>query len=328
MSNIVNLDLSDYNKDGAQRMANIRYDGGDLLEDQTRLWANKFTLTTQAYPLHIPELSTQWTPFYPQGANSGNTTVATIPNNKDYYFTDFVITVQVGSNYYTAPVRWEKDGYKLPLPMNINSPYFWVKSAAFLCDIITSAFDLATSPGSFIFIKQASNWTVAALKQYVGTNEVKIYFNDAMKRYFNFNYQEDGGFLIKSYISSMISGAEYFVTTTDSTNTLLFPFDRLVFVSSKLPVPPLFYQENNTSVINMTKDIILSYDLIITDISMLGNTISFVTENSDRSLSLTGNGESILNPFSLSAFFVARDNTMFQVRLNPGDKLAISFSFY
>eukprot|EP00742_Colponemidia_sp_Colp-10_P034960 GILJ01050290.1.p1 GENE.GILJ01050290.1~~GILJ01050290.1.p1 ORF type:complete len:105 (+),score=4.62 GILJ01050290.1:34-348(+) len=97
-SNIVTLQLSDYNSTNVQRMAQLSYSGNDILDDQTKVWVNKFILNTQAYPLYVPNLSTTWNPYFLNGTNSNNTN--TPPVDPSYYFTDWAITVKLGGNSY------------------------------------------------------------------------------------------------------------------------------------------------------------------------------------------------------------------------------------
>lgn len=327
VSNIVTLQLSDYNEYSSQRLSTLRYDGGDLLDYQTKMWVNKFTLNTQAFPLHVPKLSESWSPFYPSGASTANTIIAPLPNN-NYYFTNWVITIKAGSQYHTVPVRWENIGYKQPLPVNLDNDYFWVKSAAFLCDIVTSALN-ELFPDSFYFMKSGSNWFVATKREFYNANpDITFYFNDEMRKFFNFNYMQDNGFIVRPIMSKAINSIEYIMTQTDSTNNFLFPFDRLILTANNLPVPPMYVQNSGSNVINGNKNVILSYDMNIPDISMLGNTISFTTISSDRSLSLMGTDTVKLVPFTIDASLVMRDGTEFRIRLNKGDKLSMEINFF
>lgn len=325
MENILTLELTDYNDSQETRNAQLAYTGNNPLTNQTKLWINKFFLCSQEFPLHIPTLSDTWDPYYGTFTTPDSLIVQNVPTN--FFYTSWVITVSVGDTFYSAPVLWMKNGFKPPLPMDLNNDYFWVKNEQLICDMVTKTFNIMFPTGTFYFLKSGSSWIVAGQQSFIAGNVVNIYFNDAMKKCFNFNYRSNSGFIIPTLVTKSLNGLPYYVTETTSTNINLFPFTKLVFTGNGLPVPSVNFQNTASSVVTKTKNVILSYSMIVTDISQIGNTISFTTDSSDRSLTLLGNGEAELKDFTIDAFFVMRNGNTFPVKIGSGDLLEIQMQF-
>ena len=157
-----------------------------------------------------------------------------------------------------------------------------------------------------------------------------LYINPAMRKYFNFPYDDENGritFDKTTFPITIVGTDEYYYIETESTNNLLFPFNKIVFMcDSEIPVKKYHIFNNLTKSSISQQSILLSYDLNISNLDEIGNSINYVDSNGkSRSLSLTSQR---LNQFELFIYLVTRDGLFYQLKLDEGELVAISMLFY
>ena len=330
MNNIVTLELFDYNpKNERSKIIDLKFNGKNMLSDQTKVWINKFDYRSSYFPLHIPTLSNSWNKFTPPHFNG----VINIPNGynpNNYYYTDWVITVNINNVYTSLPVMWIKNNvYKPSLPIDIQNEFCWIRNEHEVIDMINTTFNMLFGDTNVFIMKSKTTWSIMVKQSYIENKNIEIYFNDSMRRNFNFYYQDNNCIRIDKKINVLrsIMNEPYLSTETTSSNSHIFPFTKMVFTSSDLIVPTIYSSSSLLSDTVEQKKVILSYNLIISDISTIGDSINYAVESSDRSLSLTGIDEPVLEKFSLQCFFVTRDNKYFQMMLNSDDLISVEMQF-
>lgn len=311
------LTLEQYNQNSPTH-AKMVYTGSNILDTQTFMWPYKFHVNTNNFPLYIPTLTPTFVPF-----NLDPTTETVLMPDSSYYMMDWAVTIKLeDGTSITTPVYWKKEGYYKPPQFSINSNYFWIRNSDEICNYVTDAFSrILGSDTDAFFVKNGDRWSILV----ESTSAIEsIHFNDPMKKYFNFNYGFQNKISILKLNTFLIDQAEYYNITTSTTNNKLFPFNKLIFKST-IRVPQLNIQFNSEQQ-NYSDSVILSYDLIITDISQIGNSITFTSDCKDRSLSLEGN--STLGTFNVTPYFVFKNGGTFDIVLEPEDSCSISFMFF
>lgn len=311
------LELQQYNQSG-QTQANMVFNGSNILDTQMFMWPYKFNLNTKNFPLYIPTIIQSFVPY-----NLNPSTETELVPNSEFYMMDWAITIKFDDNTSkTTPVYWMKEGYFKQPTFSKTSKYFWINNSDEICSYVTNAFDrILGVEKEVFFVKNGDRWSIL-----VDSNSAieSIYFNDAMAKYFDFNYGYQNRIKIVKINTFIIGQEEYYNVTTSTTNNKLFPFNKLVFKST-LKVPQMNIQYNS-QVQNYSDSVILSYDMIITDISQIGNSLTYTNDCSDRSLSLMGN--SVLEPFTVTPYFVSNSGEVFDIILDQGDSCSISFMFF
>lgn len=147
-----------------------------------------------------------------------------------------------------------------------------------------------------------------------------------MKMFFGFNYGLRNRIDIIKLQSTVLSDTNYWRIETPSSNNKLFPFSKIIFKSQELNVMPLTIVDISHELAEYGSSTILSFDLNVSDISELGTSISFTSENKDRCLSLQTEG--LPSSFSVQAYFVTKNGALLPVMLGEGETISISMMFF
>lgn len=323
------LELEHYNNSDKEVETMLRYTGADFLDDsQVNVWCYKYILNSSNFPKFLPTIIPEFIPH-----KIDNNTYSVNTNTEGYHYTDWVVSCKIingttdNSTTSTAPVRWIRDDMikQEPLEPMINQKYFWLNNSDQLCRMVSDALTQVLGTPSF-FVKSGDRWTILVDAEVFKDHNVIIYFNDKMRKYFNFDYQhEKNGIAIhKMQIQSLYSG-DYFSITSNTTNNRLFPFNKIIFYSDNLSVPRMNFQQSNTGLINQSRNVIFTYHFEIDDISSLGTSMSYNSDNKDRSMSLL---HSDIHNLNIQVAFVQHNGDIYTLKLEPGDSISLSFMFY
>ena len=326
MSNIF-VEINCGNDTESDKKCVLSYKGDNILTSQNRLWLYKFNIQTSPFslPLYIPNI-------VPENENNNpvNGSLMLTDNPKGLYKMDWIVSVTYNDGTSKSKyVYWDKPGFAKASPSSnlFENQYFWLNNSSQLTTMINQTFDSLCGEGVVIFVKNESRWSLLVHSE---SNIKYVHFNDNMKRYFPFNFEgNNNNIRIDKVDQFMIVENMYWRVTTPHSSNQLFPFYKLVFKSQNLDVPSINIHNNINSTslnsYNTTENVILSYDLIVSDISSVSSSISYTLNEKDRSLSLL---TPILNKFSIIPYFVARDGTEFQLLLKRYDHVSLSMMFF
>lgn len=326
MSNIF-LELNHINNTNTDQKCVLKYDSNNILTSQDKLWLYKFNIQTSpfSFPLYIPNIVPET-----ENTNPILGSVLVTNNVNQLYKTDWIVSVTyTNGTVKSRYVYWDKPGVTKTAPSSnmYDNQYFWLNNSSQLTTMINSTFDELCGDDVVILVKNEARWSLLI---HSDSNIKYIHFNDSMKRYFPFNFEGNNNNInIEKVDQFMIMEDLYWRITTPHSSNQLFPFYKLIFKSQNLDVPSIYIQNNINSTAlnsyNTSENVILSYDLIVSDISSIASSISYTSNEKDRSLSLL---TPILNKFSITPYFVARDGTEFQIILKKNDSVSLSAMFY
>ena len=245
---------------------------------------------------------------------------------------DWVISVTFDDDTIKSRhVYWDKgdDTSHVSLSSNLlNNQAFWLNNSSQLTTMINDTFANICGYRNVVYlVKQESRWSLLVHSE---SNIKTIHFNDAMKQYFGFNYiGSTNAINIERIDTFNINDIQYWRITTPYSTNKLFLFNKLIFKSNNLEIPSINIQTNSTSVseatYNTSESVILSYDLLVSDISSVSASMSYTSNEKDRSLSLQS---SVIKPFTITPYFVTKDGQEFPIILKNGDSASISMMFY
>ena len=326
MANIF-LEMNHINTTNTDQRCVLNYESHNILTSQDKLWLYKFNIQTSPYsfPLYIPNI-------VPENENNnpieGSLMVSN--NSQQLYKMDWVISVTYNDGTVKSRyVYWNKPGFAKTSPSSnmYDNQYFWLNNSSQLTTMINDTFDQLCGNDVIIMVKNESRWSLLVHSD----ADIKyIHFNNSMKRYFPFNFDGNNNNIKIERVDqfAIMEDIYWRITTPHSTNQL-FPFYKLIFKAQNLDVPSIYVQNNINSTsmtsYNTSENVILSYDLIVSDISSVASSISYTSNEKDRSLSLMS---PILNKFSIRPYFIARDGTEFQLLLKNNDSVSLSMMFY
>ena len=207
----------------------------------------------------------------------------------------------------------------------INNKYFWINNSDEICQMINNALSKVTGDNSLLIVKNAERWQLLVHQKIIDKIE-SFHFNDNMVPFFGFDYEENNSIKMVKLQTHTIIDEIYFTITTPLSNNKLFPFDKVIFKSEQLNVPTLAIQSFDNSTKNNSIATILSYDLTVSDISTVDSSMTFVSQNKDRSLSLQD--DALPNEFSITPYFVTKKGEEFLLQLRPDEKISFSLMFY
>lgn len=315
------LDLEHYNNSNNERPAILKYSGNNLLNGQSFIWPYKFKINSNNYPLYVPTIINEFIPY------KVGVTAAILDNPRDYYITDWAITLKYkNEEAKSTPILWERSGMKQVLTSNlIGNKYFWINNSDEICQMINGALSRVTGNDSLLIVKNAERWQLLVHTKIIDKIE-SFHFNDKMVPFFGFDYEENNGIkIVKLQTHTIIDEIYYTITTPLSTNKM-FPFDKVIFKSEQLNVPTLSLQSYDNATKNNSIATILSYDLTVSDISTVGTSMTYVSTNKDRSLSLQD--DTLPGNFTITPYFVTKSGEEFLLQLKPDEKISFSLMFY
>ena len=326
MANIF-LELNHINNTARNSKCVLKYDSNNILTSQDRVWIYKFNIQTSPYsfPLYIPNIVPD-----DENDNPVQGSLMLTNNSKQLYKMDWVISVTYNDGTVKSRyVYWDKPGFEKSAPSGnmYENEYFWLNNSSQLTTMINASFNAICGEDVVIFVKNESRWSLLVHSE----ADIKyIHFNDNMKKYFPFNFEGiSNNIKIEKVDQFAIMEDIYWRINTPHSSNRLFPFYKIIFKAQNLDVPSIYVQNNvNASTLtsyNTSENVILSYDLIVSDISSVASSISYTSNERDRSLTLSS---PVLSKFSIIPYFIARDGTEFQIVLKNNDSVSLSMMFY
>lgn len=347
------LELSVYNDSKEKKViGNLNYKGLDLSEGDNYTKVNiwKWNIICNNFPTWLPsirnpKLNTLYKPYVPNNVPSNSVYYVQPQTEYDapYFLTDWSITIKYASGFwkpYTnryvqflkpkslAPsiIDYDNNGEILErFMLDDRSKFFW-GNATLLCNMVKEAMNAYAGNGGLTnadygFIKNGSGWTILTK---VGLSVEKIYFNEYMRRFFDFPYDYDGGIVIDTQQITTLNNIDYYATHTEKTNSYLFPFRNVLMTfDNGLNVFPQYVSTNKTeSNINPTDNILTKFTINVTDINQIGNIIEYSTETDLRALSIT---DSTMKPFTIYIFLETAKKNLFQLELEYLDEINLLF---
>jgi len=315
------LELNHYNESEEERSAILKFSGRDFLNGQTYMWPFKFKINSNNFPLYIPSIINDFVPY------NVETTDVVYNNPNDFYITDWTITLKYKTgNSKSTPILWEKNGFKQPIVTNmLQNKYFWINNSDEICQMINNAFARIVGSDMLFIVKKEDRWSLLVHSSLIPKIET-IHFNDKMRRFFGFDYGELNGIQIVKLQTHNIIDEMYYIITTPMSNNKLFPFDKIIFKSEQLCVPKLSIQNYDNNSLNNSNSTILSFDLSISDISQVSTSMSFTSNEKDRSLSLIK--DNLPDYFTITPFLVTKSGDEFMLQLKHDEKISFSIMFY
>lgn len=306
------LQLENYNSKEIEVDSALLFSGNNFL-DSSYNWdvcTVKFSLNTMNIPLHVPTLI------------PGN------PREGPFFSTDWTIRVHYDAVDSSTNVQWIKDAQRPQFPTESDlyeNKYFWITNAEQICEMVNEAFAYVTGgAGNIILTKSGVFWSVCVAEDLTTDGNCTIYFNENMRRYFNFNYGTSGAIRVSKNNTQLYGDKSYYCATTSSSNNRLFPFDTIRFASRDLPAYPQGIQQTESQIYNASQNIIFSYDLNISDISEIGNSIEYTPSNfSELKIRMTNT----VPKFSLHIQLVTPSGFIFSPKLQKYDKSKMLLCF-
>jgi hypothetical protein len=146
------------------------------------------------------------------------------PNGSQYCnsYVQFLKPIRNGPNV----IDYDSNGYVLEKFMLEDKTKFFWGNATTISNMIEESMNTfrqysGLSSDDYRFVKNGAYWSILTR---VGLDIEAIYFNDEMRRLFDFPYDENNGIQIKYGSITTLNNIDYYVTTTEKTNSYLFPF--------------------------------------------------------------------------------------------------------
>jgi hypothetical protein len=333
--------LSDYNSnDTEKRRANLSFIGNNLNIDADKLYVSKFKITSSNLPVWIPNIIET-----PEKYIASDTYTEYFADQPEFWNTDIAICVvdSVQKRYCNVPVKFTSSFSRYPqnepnyqrIPSRqevLNNDFFYTFTSLELLNAISSAVNNAFialglgGGGLFNVVKDETSYQFLQ-SETVPANNYFIYVNEKFQRLFNLHYGSSLSpqwrrIIFDSTIMSSVGNNIYFIASTLSFNTRIFPFTNLVF-SSNLQVQPIQRIEGADATTPASINEIFSFYLTISDVDAVGDCIFYIASNWFDGNPVTG----IINQIKLDLLFQTEDGYYLPLVLYPADSVSLTLLF-